>query len=204
MTPTHTFPARSNGFTLLELMLTITVGAILVGIAVPSFSDIIRNNRLTAASNDLLRSSQLARSEAVKRQARVVLCASSNAMADQPTCSYSAFSQWIVFVDADGDWTVDNGSTEPVLDRHAALAASVTVRNDNDGIISYAPTGFANPASAGKAPSRYVVLCDQRGNQQIGDNSTARALLIEATGRVRVTKKSTEIGTAIGVTGGCP
>jgi type IV fimbrial biogenesis protein FimT len=202
MTPTHTFPARASGFTLIELMLTVMIAAILLGIAVPNFRDIIWNNRLTATSNDLLRSTQLARSEAVKRQARVVVCATADAMATQPACNYGAFSQWIVFVDTDGDWTVD--STEAVLDRHGAPAASVNVRSDNDGLISYAPTGFANPPSAGKTPSRYVVICDQRGNQQIGDYSTARALVVEATGRVRVTKNHSDVDTAVGVTGACP
>lgn len=203
MTPKQTFPARPSGFTLIELMITLTVAAILLAVAVPSFTDIIRNNRLTAASNDLLRSTQLARSEAVKRQTPVVVCAATDAMAAQPTCSKGAFSQWIVFVDADGDWVPDNNAAEPVIDRHGALASTVTVRNDNDGIVSYAATGFARPAGA-KTPSQNIVICDQRGNKSIGTYSTARALVIGATGRIHVTKDHTEIGTMLAKTGACP
>lgn len=184
-------------------MITVTVAAILLGIGVPAFSDIIRNNRLTAAANDLLHSTQRARSEAIKRQAAVVVCATGDAAAATPSCNDGAFTQWIVFVDTDGDWAVD--AAEPVLERHEAVHPAVTVRNDNSGIVSYAASGFANPpVPAGKVPSRNVVICDQRGNQQIGTNSTARALLIEATGRTRVTKDFTEVGEAFGVIGGCP
>ncbi len=205
MTPRfiHRRPARATGFTLLELMITVAVAAILLGIAVPTFSDIIRNNRLTAGANDLLHSTQRARSEAVKRQASVAVCATDDAEAELPTCSDGAFSQWIVFVDTDGDWTVD--ADEPVIERHGALPASVTVRNDSDGIISYAASGFpTTPQPAGKQPTRNVVICDARGNQQIGTASAARAMLVEGTGRVRVTRAFDEVTAAIDQAGDCP
>ncbi|MBM0105164.1 GspH/FimT family pseudopilin [Steroidobacter sp. S1-65] len=205
MTPTHLYkpPARMAGFTLLELMITVTVAAILLGIGVPAFSDIIRNNRLTAGSNDLLHSTQRARSEAVKRQTTVAVCATANAEEEQPSCSNGAFSQWVVFVDSDGDWMIDD--EEEVLERHGALPASVTVRNDNGGIVSYAANGFPTPPPAGGvSPTRNVVICDSRGNQQIGTNSTARAMLIEGTGRTRVSRNFDEVTAAIGQTGDCP
>ena len=206
MTPIHIRKrpaARMAGFTLLELMITVTIAAILLGIGVPAFSDIIRNNRLTAGANDLLHSAQRARSEAVKRQATVAVCATADAEADQPTCSNGAFSQWIMFVDTNSDWTAD--ADEPVLERHGALPASVTVRNDEDGIISYAASGFpTTPLPAGIMPTRNVVLCDSRGNRQIGTNSTARAMLIEGTGRSRVTRDFVTIGAAIAAAGDCP
>jgi hypothetical protein len=98
---------------------------------------------------------------------------------------------------------------EPVLDRHAPVDATVTVRNDGNGILSYAGTGFAQPGGAsGKTPTSRVVLCDVRGNQQIGDNgnSTARAMLIEPTGRTRITRNVAEVADAINAAGvgGCP
>lgn len=198
MTRPHT---HSGGFTLIELMLTVMVAAVLLGIGVPAFTDVIRNNRLAAASNDLLRSSQLARSEAIKRQVPVVVCASSNANADPPACNYGDFTQWIVFADLNNNWRVD--AAEPVVERHGALPAAVSVRNDNDGIISYAASGFSNLAGV-KTPSSRVVICDSRGNAQVGTNSTARALFIEATGRTRVTKNYAEVGSALAVAGSCP
>jgi type IV fimbrial biogenesis protein FimT len=198
-------PKQSAGFTLLELMTTLSVAAIVLAFAVPNFRDIIRNNRLTAAANDLQRSAQVARAEAVKRQLPVVVCASGDANADTPVCNDGDFRQWIVFVDTDGDWDADG--LEPVLERHAALDPSITVRNNGNGIVSYAASGFAQPAVAdGKVPTGLVILCDARGNQQVGDNSTARAMYIEATGRTRITRDPDDVANAIAEAnaGGCP
>jgi len=194
-------PSRAAGFTLLELMLTLAVAAVLAAVAIPNMRDFIRNNRLSAAANDLLRSTQIARSEAIKRQSSVVVCASTDPLDAAPTCSYGSFSGWVVFQDTNGNWALDAG--EPLVEQHHLLDTSVSVVNDNDGILSYAPSGFANPAGT-KTPSRNIVICDVRGNTKLGDNSAARAVLITATGRSRVTKVFTEIGTAISSTGACP
>lgn len=194
-------PRQSAGFTLIELMLTVMIAGVLLGLGVPAFTDIIRNNRLAAASNDFLRSTQLARSEAVKRQVPVAVCATSNANAMPPLCNDGAFTQWIVFADLNNNWQVD--ANEPIVERHAALNAAVSVRNDNDGIVSYAPSGFANPAGA-KTSSTRIVICDARGNSQVGTNSTARLIFVERTGRARVSKSYAEVGNAIGAIGSCP
>lgn len=200
MTRLHT---NSRGFTLLELMVTVSVAAILLAVGVPAFSDIIRNNRLTAAANDLLHSTHVARSEAVKRQLPVVVCATGDSTAKPPSCNDGAFRDWIVFVDSNNNWAVDAG--EMVLETHGAVHPSVTVRNDRNGILSYGASGFANPPmAAGKQPSTRIVICDRRGNRQIGNNSTARAIFIANTGRTRVTKESADVTQAIGVAGGCP
>ena len=80
-----------QGFTLIELMVTLTITAVLLGIGVPSFRSMIENNRITAATNDLVNALQLARSEAIKRGIPVVLCASS----DQASCSTATPAVWI-------------------------------------------------------------------------------------------------------------
>ena len=190
------------GFTLLEMLITLAVVGILLGLAVPNFSEMIRNTRLTSSANDLLRATQVARSEAVKRQLPVVVCATADSAAAVPACSYGEFRDWIVFVDTDGDMAVDAG--EMVLERHGAVHELVTVRNDNDGLISYAATGFVSAPPTPKARSGNIVFCDQRGNQQIGTNSTARAITVSPTGRTRVTKNSDDVAAAIAATGDCP
>jgi type IV fimbrial biogenesis protein FimT len=190
-----------HGFTLLELLTTVAVAGVLMAVAVPNMRDFLRNGRLTSAANDLLRSTQTARSEAVKRQQTIAVCATSNPAASAPVCSYSNFRGWIVFVDTNGDWQAN--STEAVLERHDLLDSSVTIKNDNDGIVSYSPSGFANPAGT-KTPARNVVICDVRGNQSVGLASAARTLLIDATGRARVGKSTSDVATAIALTGSCP
>lgn len=91
---------RLDGFTLLELMVTLAVAAILVTIAIPSYRGLVQRNTLTASVNDLVGDLNYARSEAVTRGQNVYLCKSK----DEATCETDGdWSQgWIVFTpDAD-------------------------------------------------------------------------------------------------------
>lgn len=83
------------GFTLIELMVTLAVAAVLVGIAAPSFNTMILNNRATSLGDEVAGAMSLARSEAVKRGTRVSVCASSNGT----SCTGSWNQGFIVFVD---------------------------------------------------------------------------------------------------------
>lgn len=91
--------APNLGFTLVELMVTIAIVAILSAIALPSFSNSIRNNRLATTTNEFIAAVNLARSEAVKSNRTGQVCASS----DGATCGTNWSDGWIVWADADGD-----------------------------------------------------------------------------------------------------
>ena len=65
------------GFTLVEMAVTLTVIAVLTAIAVPSFRSLTLSNRLTASANEVVGTIQLARMEAIKRNARTQLCSNS-------------------------------------------------------------------------------------------------------------------------------
>jgi type IV fimbrial biogenesis protein FimT len=194
-------PAQ-RGFTLMELMVTLAVVGALVTIAVPSMRTFSQNNRLTAAANDLLRSVQLARSEGIKRQDNVIVCASSNPTATNPTCSYGAFRGWIVAQDTNGNWQRDTG--EEVIERHEAIDSNVTVRTDKDGIESYNKFGFVNPNGT-KNGSTTIVYCDSRGTQVVGNSSVVRVMRVTQTGSARITRDPTDVTNALTATGGtCP
>lgn len=66
---------RNSGFTLIELIVTLAVAAIIIGLMIPSFQSVIRNNEMTTETNSLLSALQLARSEAVKRSDSVSVSA---------------------------------------------------------------------------------------------------------------------------------
>jgi type IV fimbrial biogenesis protein FimT len=88
---------KNRGFTLVELMVTLAVAAVVLGIAVPSFTQSMRNNNSIAAGSELSVAINYARSEAVKRAKRVSLCASSDGLACLAADNWK--EGWMVFVD---------------------------------------------------------------------------------------------------------
>ncbi len=78
------------GFTLVELLVTLVVGAILLTIAIPCYAFLVNSSRLAAATNELVTALQLARSEAIDGGVRVTVCKTSNAMAEPPVCDSTA------------------------------------------------------------------------------------------------------------------
>ena len=200
--------SRRAGFTLIELMVTLSMAAILMAIAIPNIRNFLRNNRLTSGVNDLLHSIQVARTEAIKRQqGNVVVCGTTDPAAGTAalTCTYNTFRGWFVFQDTNGNWQRDAG--EPVIETHTLIDASVTVKPDaNSDIVSFGPSGFANPAGA-RVPTATLVMCDVRGVQAVGNSSTARALFITATGRARASATYVDVhNTALPLVlgGSCP
>jgi len=90
--------AGATGFTLVELAITVTVLAIVCAIAFPSFTGLLRSNRLSGTANEMVVAFQTARSEAIKLNGSVSLCRSDNGLACATGDAWSA----LAIVDRDG------------------------------------------------------------------------------------------------------
>lgn len=127
---------RNHGFTLIELMITLIVMGVVIFIAVPNFADLIRNNRITTSSNELVIAMQIARSEAVKRSDEVTVCA--RASDGSQTCSGDAntWAQgWLVWHDGEvvRSWS-------PLSDDLQVNAGNASITFDSQGFSTGAGT----------------------------------------------------------------
>jgi len=93
---------KPRGFTLIEMMTAIFILAILVGLAVPSFREASLSSKLSGFANDIVASTQLARSEAIKRNVTVTMCVSSNGATCVAPPAAGWHTGWIVLADAGG------------------------------------------------------------------------------------------------------
>lgn len=116
---------KIRGFTLVELMVTIAVAAILLTVGVPSFRELIQNNRVTTSNNALITALQLARSEAVKRGRSITVCAST----DGTSCAASVdwTTGWIV--------TTDPADATAVIRAWDSLGSGLTLTGDDDEVV---------------------------------------------------------------------
>lgn len=171
------------GLTLVELMVTLVVLSIVIGVAIPSFQTMVANNRIASQLNSLSGTIAFARSSASTRPgASVTLCASANGA----TCSGSAQWEngWIVFRDVDGDATVDAGDDE-VLRVNSELSGGNALRVSGFGGVNSSvrfDAGGMPRLPAGAPAAGTFVVCDERGV------SNAEALVISGAGQVRVVR----------------
>ena len=139
---------RAQGFTLVELLVTIAVMAIVLTLAVPGFRSIVNGNRLSAATDEFVAGLQMARIEAVRRGARVVACATADANAgDDAGCATSDVDGWLVFVDADrngGFGVADRLLRSTTVDHGVAVSGVMLVSFHGDGM---ARDAAGNPLS---------------------------------------------------------
>ena len=167
-----------RGFTVIELMIVLTIGAILLAIGMPSFVDFMRESRAGSAMSALTGDLQLARSEAVKRNARVLLCARANPTSTACTAAPSAtawMNGWLVCMDRNVDGACDaSTAADPNPIRvQSGFSAPVSVSGPAATIV-YFPVGNA---SAGGA---FTVTAE---------TSTTRTATVAPSGTV-VTKKT--------------
>lgn len=148
-----------HGLTLVELIVTIAVFAIVLTVGVPSFLELVQNGRLRSANQAMTASLWLARSEAIKRGFRVALCPSLDGL----QCSTGASWEqgWIIFEDRNNNNQMD--VNEQLLQSSAAsegltMSASAALANS----IAFTPAGRPMDGT-GNSQSGAIVFCDSRG-----------------------------------------
>lgn len=128
------------GFTLIEMMIALTVLAILLGLALPSFTAMMRNGKVRAAAESALAGLQLARSEAIKRNLQV-----SFAFIDNNPTSIGTVAPAFSSVSAGRNWAVyvDDGTRRELIDSRPAIEggqSTVKIEIDLPGVPASAPT----------------------------------------------------------------
>ncbi|MDD5391726.1 MAG: GspH/FimT family pseudopilin [Thiothrix sp.] len=145
---------KQQGMTLIELMVTLSVVAIVASVAAPSLSSMMENNRLTALNNQLVSAINYTRGEAVKRNYNAAMCVR-NSGGSGCASSGGFDSGWIVFVDCDADGAVDTGNTcdtdgngtadtpDTILQDTVPSATNVTITSNSSTprLINYQPSG---------------------------------------------------------------
>lgn len=129
---------RTRGFTLLELLVTIAIAAILTAVAAPGLRALVQANRAAAQANEFLSALSLARSEAITRGVPASVCPTT----DEATCAGvdDWSSGWLVFVDAQAaQGEVNAGDT--LLRVFPPLAGGSTFTGPASA-VTYAPGGF--------------------------------------------------------------
>jgi type IV fimbrial biogenesis protein FimT len=132
-------PRRADGFTLIELCATLSVLAILAGLAAVSMSSTLTRNRLYAAQDEFVAYVTFARSEAVRRGVPVVIGASA------PVSGNAFGGGWNVWVDDNGNDVYDAGET--LLRSHEALPANIVIGDGAVSTITFTPMGFLAPSA---------------------------------------------------------
>jgi len=172
--PITAFPGLNRGTSLMDVLTTLAVSSLVLGIAIPGFQNYLAYSQLISSTNLLAHSLALARSEAVKRNRHVVICKSR----DQQTCtSTGSWRQgWIIFEDRTPDRQRDEEEALLFAKSELARAMHLDYRAfRSPHFIAFRPTGITKTNGS-------FTLCYRQ------DTDSARALILSKTGRVRLSR----------------
>ena len=163
-----------GGFGLVELLATIAVAGVLLGLALPSLGRLTGESRIGALSNDLVGALQTARSEAIKRAGPVAACASADPLAAAPACDSTDWTTgWIVYADAD---PAGHDAADPLILQREGAGPDATIVAD------------ASVASRVRFDAEGAHVLDTgapfRGGFTLGAGGETRRVTVAASGRV--------------------
>ncbi|MEQ1622410.1 MAG: GspH/FimT family pseudopilin [Methylococcales bacterium] len=165
---------NNAGFTLIELMVTVAIAAVIMGVAIPSFTDLIARNRMTANANELITALNLARSEAVKRGMSVTVRKVDNKSSTKKSNGANWEDGWDVFTDVDDDGEFDAGNDQ-LIRTYSALKKGYTLRGNQNFVNSIRYEADGTSSNIGS-----FVTCE--GGNIVG----AKLIIVNMIGRVRL------------------
>lgn len=160
-----------RGFTLWELLCTLSIAGVAMMAGVPSFRSFLLDARLTADVNGWVLAVQLARSEAAKRGRPVIVCRTDDTWRCG-TDDLPVDAGWMVYVNLDGEYPPRRSAIEPLLYVHE--------REPTGTVSSNRPYYEFRPGR--RSTNGTTVFCDQRGA------AAAKAVIVSYTGRPRVAR----------------
>ncbi len=161
-----------RGFSLWEVLVSVLLAGLLLGVGVPSFGEFLARNRQSAEVNALFHALYLARKESIRRRQLVALCPSADGKRCQPSRDWSG--GWLMFENSDRDEPPENDPAEPVILVH---------RVDPGVRILANRRGFTSRGTRKRATNGTFVVCDRAARV------APKALVVSYTGRPRVTRK---------------
>jgi len=177
--------ARNGGYTLTELLMGIGISASAMTLAVPAVNDLMGSVRIQTGAQALSNSLALARSEAVKRNGRVVMCKSPEGLRCERTGGWE--QGWIIFQDTNNNAHLDEG--EYILHREAGMATALSMRGNTpvSHYVSYTPYGRTRQVTGAFQAGTFTVC----GNA--GSGVKARQVVINSVGRARVAQAGASV-----------
>lgn len=178
------FSDRIGGFTLIELMVTIAIAAVLLVIGVPSFVAFQRNSELTSAANSFVAALGAARGEAMKRGRQAVVV---------PRADNNWTTGWTVFVDTDNNQQL-NGSDILIVQQGALpsyfTATGQGTAQNSPAYIMFNPSGYAQTSdSTFQSSTLKIERNDISGAEK---TQQTRIVVIAKTGRARACQPATD------------
>lgn len=187
----------SAGFTLIELMVTLAIAAVLLTIAAPSMTAFKRNSELTSLSNTLLSAVNTARGEALKRNRAAYVTPSDG--------KNSWAVGWIVFVDKNNNQVFDDEATDLLVFRQAAPASYFSITGsgtvtENPAYIRFDASGYPKLKSNMSGNLTFTITRNDLSSSDLLENT--RRLKISSVGRTRICKPVSATDSACSATGG--